>query len=366
MDEREWLSSTDVQAMLRFVTGDMEITDDPLPQVMVKERISDRKLRLFAVACCRSVWHLLTDDAPCPKCFGKGAENDPYDFYDVDIPDTCRDCHGTGRINRSRRAVEVAERFADGEANTNEMDRAFTSALEVDPTAHRNPTAVMANQVSIAGSVAWVSTNFFNNAESLGLPPAAQADLLREIVGNPFRPLPYQRINGLLYPREGVGESLSERIDPIVWLTPQVLNLAQAAYEERRPARKCERCKGEAYLYNDYGGRMHCEDCHAQGRIDDGSLDPVRLSILADALEEAGCGGKACKFCGGEGRPMELARQKIPGTTRLGLPRQTGQRVDCPMCKGTGVQPNPLLAHLRSPGPHYRGCHVLDTLLAKS
>jgi hypothetical protein len=64
---------------------------------------------------------------------------------------------------------------------------------------------------------------------------AAQADLLRDLFGNPFRPV---------------------TIDP-TWHTPAVVSVARAAYEERQlPA---------------------------------GTLDDTRLAILADALEEAGC-----------------------------------------------------------------------------
>jgi hypothetical protein len=48
-----------------------------------------------------------------------------------------------------------------------------------------------------------------------------------------------------------------------------------------------------------------------------GTLDPERLGILADAIEEAGCADAE------------------------------------------------ILAHLRGPGPHTRGCHVLDLLLGK-
>ena len=61
MTEAEWLACTDPTPMLEFL-GD---------------RASSRKLRLFAVACCRRIWPLITE----VHC---------------------------------REAVEIAERFADG------------------------------------------------------------------------------------------------------------------------------------------------------------------------------------------------------------------------------------------------------------
>src|SRR5262245_56195103 len=68
LTEEEWLASTDAQRMLGYFGG--------------KNR--DRKLRLFACACCRGVWDLLRDE-------------------------------------QERRAVEAAERFADGEATLEEL-----------------------------------------------------------------------------------------------------------------------------------------------------------------------------------------------------------------------------------------------------
>src|SRR5262249_1193073 len=72
MTESEWLTATDPTPMLAFLAGNA----------------SDRKLRLFAAACCRQVWHLLTDE-------------------------------------RSRKAVKVAERYADGLADEDELFTAW-------------------------------------------------------------------------------------------------------------------------------------------------------------------------------------------------------------------------------------------------
>src|SRR4051794_6972864 len=46
MTEAEWLTSTDPAPMRKFMKG----------------KVSDRKVRLLAIACCRSVWDLLVED----------------------------------------------------------------------------------------------------------------------------------------------------------------------------------------------------------------------------------------------------------------------------------------------------------------
>jgi hypothetical protein len=45
MTEAEWLACNDPRPMLHFV----------------KSRVSNRKLRLFDIACCRRIWALLAD-----------------------------------------------------------------------------------------------------------------------------------------------------------------------------------------------------------------------------------------------------------------------------------------------------------------
>jgi hypothetical protein len=71
MIEAEWLACSDPKPMLALVRG----------------KVSERKLRLFAVACCRNIWELLRD-------------------------------------KRCRQAVDIAERFADGLATLEELSAA--------------------------------------------------------------------------------------------------------------------------------------------------------------------------------------------------------------------------------------------------
>jgi hypothetical protein len=95
-----------------------------------------------------------------------------------------------------------------------------------------------------------------------------QSGLLRCIFANPFRPAPSIEPNWLAW---------NDRIIP---------RMASTIYEERS--------------------------------LPSGHLDPARLAVLADALEEVGCSDAE------------------------------------------------LLGHLRGPGPHVRGCFAVDAVLGKS
>ena len=140
------------------------------------------------------------------------------------------------------------------------------------------------------------------------------------------------------------------------WLTPQVLSLAQAAYSERLPPKNlCKRCRREVKVWRSYSHNcnwMACADCRislpaAEACVtsEDGTLDPLRLAILADALEEAGCDNEEI---------LDHLRWVRPSAVVMAGPL-AGQPV--------GLNPNGTY----SPCPvHVRGCWALDLILGRS
>jgi hypothetical protein len=180
---------------------------------------------------------------------------------------------------RIKQAVEVCEDYADGRVGK----RKFLSARRaaVDASIPRHPEYRQADEavlgacsdrcVEIAEGTAASASNLISRVRgdyAERIERIAMCDLLRDIFGNPFRPAP--TIGGAA----------------LAWNDRLVSKLAQAAYDERS--------------------------------LPDGGLDPTRLAVLADALEEA------------------------------------------------GVAESSLLEHLRGPGPHVRGCFALDAIRAKT
>jgi hypothetical protein len=237
MTESEWLASDDPGAMLQHLGSSA----------------SPRKLRLFAVACCRTpeVYSRLTDDSPCDACGARGF------WYGVNVPASrCHACGGTGRINRSRRAVEVAERFADGLVTEEELAVAYGRNNE-GPTTPEFDMVRWASFSPLGFDVEFI----LPYADAAGLLKATQAALLREVFGNPYR-----RVGKvILGPDAPVGEDViltGNNAVPTSWLTSTVVSLAHAIYEEQ---------------------------------------DFDRMPILGDALEEAGCTDEAVlRHCRGE------------------------------------------------------------------
>lgn len=333
MNEQEWLASTDPAAMLGEITAPHN-SDLPNPGW----RASDRRLRLFACACCRSVWDRLTDP-------------------------------------RSRRAVEVAERYADGLCDFPALAAAERAAMDAWMGFPENNPRGMARYCCIE-NVTYAAERITRPGLD-GVVHAIQANLLRDIVGNPFRPVARfaMRMGGVDYWHTSYsGTTLIRthdlrpgclRIDP-AWLTPQVLSLATAAYQEW-PGRVCGRCVGVGRIrpYPAWPAQNPCPDCHGTGRIDDGVLCPSRLAILSDALVDAGCDD-----------PDIL--QPLRGMERCGACRGRGE-LGCPKCSGEGCSPHGLATNgpctagdecrpcdgtgwRKADRPRFRGFHVLDTI----
>ncbi len=285
------------------------------------ETFGERKIRLFACACARRVWHLLDDE-------------------------------------RSRKAVAMAEEFADDKSD---RITPASAGARVAMAAFYNEQFTPDPEHYIAANLArlccWRPSRIhgprqvtFDEDVPAGIAGAADrllggeaAGLFRDMTGDPFSPVQLRHLGSALC-RACLGSgsvygSMPPTPCPVCsCVTPQVRSLAQAAYEER-PAKECEKCRGKGSWWvcpmcrgewgGDVGpecfvcngsllGRKTCTTCDGSGAIDDGTgtLDPVRLAVLSDALEEGGAG-------------------------------------------------HLLLAALRSPGPHYRGFWPLDLILGR-
>jgi hypothetical protein len=200
MTEAEWLNTPDSQRMLTALSG---------------FRASARKLRLFAVACCRRGWDNL-------------------------------------RFAAHRRAVDIAERYADGEATDRELSRCRRAVERLYKELGDDD---LDSHWSVLGATEF---NLMDGAQQVRvIISPLRCEVLSDIFGNPFRAV-----------------TLDSR-----WRTTNVIDLARTIYEER-------------------------------------AFD--RLPILADALMDAGCANED------------------------------------------------ILEHCRGPGPHMRGCWVVDLLLEKS
>jgi hypothetical protein len=156
MTEAEWLACTDPALMLEFL----------------RRKASDRRLRLFAVACCRRIWDVLKDQ-------------------------------------RSHVAVDTSERFADGLIDVETLGAAASDAWSTSdrteaPAYASKPVPEPTFQETI--DVAMATSNAAAEARADATPivtygtpvwePARKAErthqctLLRCIFGNPFRPSP--------------------------------------------------------------------------------------------------------------------------------------------------------------------------------
>jgi hypothetical protein len=159
LTEAEWLECPDPDRMLW------------LP--LLRNKTTERKLRLFACACCRRMWNLLTDD-------------------------------------RSRAVIEVAEKYADGVASAAEVNatREVARNAVTSPFIISRPTsgpAVRFTPGSVALSAAATAARYSPRGSALFAAMFAediardrvafdaerkeQAGVFRDLIGNPFWPV---------------------------------------------------------------------------------------------------------------------------------------------------------------------------------
>jgi len=227
-----------------------------------------------------------------------------------------------------------------------------------------------------------VALEYWGSRDGTSVSQAVRAHLLRDIIGTPHRPvtLPPGPACGRCKGEGGFCVTMADgyggdyktewatcracqgrKLQPCLWLTPTVVSLAHAAYDSRdqgRPHKKCRCGRNFARLQKKglsppLAWCNHCAEdggwwADAVARESDGTLDPVRLAVLADALEEAGCDSEPCG---------PLCAVEHSGTRHTPDP--------CPRCGNSGRVPHPLLAHLRDPGPHVRGCWAVDAVLGR-
>lgn len=225
MDETEWLVSIHPQPMLEFVRG----------------KASDRKLRLFACACCRTAWDLIPEELHRESLWLAERHADGQ-ATDAELGVAVSALHRARRKrNQLDRAVYEAVRyrrdqgFGNAESVAIAIARtiAFVAAPDPSPMAmsyFRGDELVTESIPPNTDRLLWEATLADHQREMAGI--------LRDIFGNPFRPV-----------------SISPTV--LAWHDGTVKRLAQAAYDERQ--------------------------------LPEGTLDNGRLAILADALEEAGC-----------------------------------------------------------------------------
>jgi hypothetical protein len=338
-----WLATRSVEMMLDHLS-DLAIGRQRRPWEWLMDYghpglnwVRDRRLRLYACACVRRLGELVRP----PACL---------------------------------QAVEASEAFADGRASGADLEEEVARAAaalaacypdemampdggEASPYPSAAMLAMLVRQGARPGAAAWAAVwaarspreaplaACVASAESAGLPtevlrhvcfPLPHADLIREVFGNPYHPV---------------------AADPawLAWKGGAVRQLAEAAYQERQlPA---------------------------------GTLDRTRLAVLADALSEAmeasgsppdepctACRGLPekwrCRRCHGMFGRDECASRGEPLAcptclcqSRLGLLEPW--RPKCALCGNSGRVSPALLAHLRSPGPHVRGCWALDLLTGR-
>lgn len=169
--EADWLHSTDPDLLLH----------------LVRDKATDRQFRLFACACCRRVWHLLRDERS--RQIVKVAEK----YADDAVDDaTLRDARAAGEL--------VVSRFAAHDGQADALHASSAVQLLADANVARGAAEVAVRAAEAVSYYAvrqrsWPAIEWMKKARltAEATERAEQTDLLRHIMGNPFRPTPVFR-----------------------------------------------------------------------------------------------------------------------------------------------------------------------------
>jgi hypothetical protein len=182
MTEEEWLACSDPRPMLEFL----------------RDKASDRKLRLFACACCRRIWSFIVGDK------GRRAVEAAEEYADQ----AC----SSERLKKEWDAegVTAVGHAIDGATAMNaEWGAAWAARNMVEAVTDRNLLILLPPS---SGDIrAWATARLERKQSSEHTVRTIQATHLRDIFGNPYRPVTF---------------------DPS-WRTLSVVRLAQTIYDER-------------------------------------------------------------------------------------------------------------------------------------
>ena len=188
---------------------------------------------------------------------------------------------------------------------TEEKWRAWVEACREEFSSNA-PISIPWGEVNQSIIDEWLTDNGSSNC-----PFPVRCSFIREIWGNPFRPI--FGVNCAKY-RDGIWHEID-------WLTPEVIAMALTIHNTQ-----------------DWG----------------------LMPIFADLLEDAGCDNedvlhharneerKVCQHCEGDGQAHGADRP---------FERRDAESMKCPVCKGTGVH-----GWIPARAPHVRGCWLLSLI----
>jgi hypothetical protein len=247
MTEQEWLGNPNLWAMLYYV-NDLD---------------NERRLRLFAYACCSRIRHLLSDNRLL-EALHAVEQRAEGKYGDIELEQV------RSEANKAVDAIEAGLYGPDGVLHANDISSSACAVLCASNSSFA-PTKQYPHYSSPIGSVVfyvqsalvapvWNATQDRKKTDEASEAEAQlQVAILRDIFGNPFCPV---------------------SLDPtcLSWHDGLLVSMAQHMYDSR---------------------------------------DFTDMPVMADALEEAGCSDQE------------------------------------------------ILSHCRQPGPHVRGCWVVDLILGK-